>query len=236
MNWGASFASGEWLLLVNNDTLFPEKTLDALITVLTKAPDKIAMIGPVTNAAGNAQRLWMPTLNSDEMLEVGKKLNTSPTGVLLPVYRCDFFCIAIRRSVWQSLGGLDTHFGLGYFEDFDFSLRLMKAGWEQAISEDVFILHVGSATFKASSEAKRLMKNNKTLLKKKHPDAKFQHARLGNLAVLDAYKNLSLIPSAEVNFRREFRLQALQEDVPKSFWKRWLWRRKNKHHLKVKNT
>lgn len=231
MNWASSYARGSWLLLVNNDTLFPEKTLDALIDVLQRAPDKMALIGPVTNAAGNAQRLWMPNLNHLEMLELGVRLNATPTAALLPVYRCDFFCVAVRSSVWQALGGLDTNFGLGYYEDFDFSLRVRQAGWQQAISEDVFILHVGSATFKASKQAKLLMKRNKLLLKRKHPQAQFLHARIGNLEVLKSYEQTPVAARDGIELRRTFRLQALREDAPRSFWKKWLWMRKVKSFL-----
>ena len=42
MNWASSYARGEWLLLVNNDTLFPENTLNALISVLKVAPERLA--------------------------------------------------------------------------------------------------------------------------------------------------------------------------------------------------
>ncbi len=231
MNWASSYARGKWLFLVNNDTLFPENALNALISVLEAAPSNVAMIGPVTNAAGNAQRLWMPSAVTAEMLALGARLNASPTGHLFPIYRCDFFCIAIRKNAWQSLGGLDTSFGLGYYEDFDFSLRLRQSGWSQAMTEDVFILHVGSATFKASKQAKMLMKTNKKLLKKKHPAAQFQHARVGNLEVLKAYKVSSPTVSESTHLRRSFRLQALLEDAPRSFWKKWLWNRKIKSLL-----
>jgi len=161
MNWGASHAQSEWLFLVNNDTVFPPLALDALKRVVREAPADVAMIGPVTNAAGNGQRLWKPDAGPAEWLEIGATLHAHPTHRLMPVYRCDFFCIAIRRDAWDQLGGLDTAFGLGYYEDFDFSLRLRKAGWEQKITEDVFVLHAGSATFQASTEAKQLLKRNK---------------------------------------------------------------------------
>ena len=67
MNLGAQHATGKWLFLVNNDTLFPERALDALKIVLSDAPERVAMIGPVTNAAGNGQRLWMPDASVDEI-------------------------------------------------------------------------------------------------------------------------------------------------------------------------
>jgi len=228
MNWGAAQASGRWLLLVNNDTVFPAGTLDALKQVVREVPPDVAMLGPVTNAAGNGQRLWKPGATHDEWLEIGRWLNEHPTHQLMPAYRCDFFCIAIRREAWDQLGGLDLAFGLGYYEDFDFSLRLTQAGYRQMITEDVFILHVGSATFQGSKSARELIKRNKKLLQFKHPEARFEHTRLGNLAVLQTYQDLKSRRqwTPELEARAQLRLGALTGDAPRSLLKRWLWGRK----------
>ena len=227
MNWGAEQALGKWLLLVNSDTEFAQHALDALKVVLRQVPDKVAMIGPVTNAAGNGQRLWKPEADREEWLRTGEGLHANPSGQLMPAYRCDFFCIAIRTDVWRQLGGLDTAFGLGYYEDFDFSLRLRKAGWEQAITEDVFVFHQGSASFQASKEARALMKHNKKLLQAKHPEARFEHTRLGNLAVMREYQSLKSnhLWSVPLEARWALRFGALVGDAPRGWWKRWFWRR-----------
>lgn len=228
MNWGAAQARGQWLLLVNNDTVFPAHALDALKQVIREAPADVAMLGPVTNAAGNGQRLWKPGATFEEWLQIGASLNQHPTHQLLPAYRCDFFTIAIRRDVWDQLGGLDLAFGLGYYEDFDFSLRLSQAGYRQMITEDVFILHVGSATFQGSKGARELIKRNKKLLRSKHPDARFEHTRLGNLAVLQVYAQLKEqgLWTAELEFRFNLRRDALLGDAPRSVFKRWIWMRR----------
>ncbi|MDE2416334.1 MAG: glycosyltransferase family 2 protein [Burkholderiales bacterium] len=233
MNWGAEKASGQWLLLINNDTIFPAQAIDALKRVLSEAPSDVAMLGPVTNAAGNGQRLWKPDTAHAQWLEIGKWLHWHPTHQLMPAYRCDFFCIAIRRDAWQELGGLDPSFGLGYYEDFDFSLRLAKAGYRQLITEDVFVLHVGSATFKASPAAKALMKRNKKLLQSKHPDARFEHTRLGNLAVLRVYHDLKAAGqwTDALEGRLQLRIGALEGDAPRSILKNWLWKKKIAQYL-----
>ena len=226
MNWGAEQARGQWLLLVNSDTEFAPQALDALKLVLRQVSSKVAMIGPVTNAAGNGQRLWRPEADKDEWLRIGEALHADPSGHLMPAYRCDFFCIAIRADVWRQLGGLDPAFGLGYYEDFDFSLRLRKAGWEQAITEDVFVYHQGSASFMAS-KARALMKHNKKLLQVKHPDARFEHTRLGNLAIIREHQTLKSngFWSPALETRWVLRVGALEGDAPRSWWKRWAWRR-----------
>ena len=228
MNWGADHARGQWLLLVNSDTEFAAQALDALKVVLRQVASNVAMVGPVTNAAGNGQRLWRPEADREEWLRIGAALHANPSGYLMPAYRCDFFCIAIRADVWKQLGGLDPAFGLGYYEDFDFSLRLRKAGWEQAITEDVFVYHQGSASFQASAEARALMKRNKKLLQAKHLDARFEHTRLGNLAVMREYLSLksSGLWSEALEARRTLRFGAIEGDAPRRWWKRWFWQRK----------
>lgn len=228
MNWGAEHAQGQWLLLVNNDTVFPAHTIDALKLVIREVPADVAMLGPVTNAAGNGQRLWKPGATHEEWLKIGGWLNSHPTHHLMPTYRCDFFCIAIRRNVWDELGGLDLAFGLGYYEDFDFSLRLTQAGYRQMITEDVFILHAGSATFQGNAAARALIKRNKKLLQAMHPEARFEHTRLGNLAVLAHYQSLYKTGqwTPELQSRLDLRLGALHADAPRSLIKRWLWKRR----------
>ena len=228
MNWGVSHARGQWILLVNNDTVFPEYTLDALKQVIRDVPANVAMLGPVTNAAGNGQRLWKPEATPADWLQIGQWLNTNPSHHLIPTYRCDFFCIAIRHDVWLELEGLDPAFGLGYYEDFDFSLRLRNAGYEQMITEDVFVLHVGSATFQGSQEARKLIKENKKLLQMKHPDARFEHTRLGNFVAIDSQLKIKRNNqwTLELNERYLLRVNALKQDAPKSLIKRVLWNRK----------
>lgn len=233
MNAAVQHARGRWLLLVNNDTEFAPHALDALKQVLQTAPPNMAMIGPVTNAAGNGQRLYDPSKSKEEWLELGAWLNTNPTGLLLPTYRCDFFCIAIRRDAWDRLKGLDTIFGMGYFEDFDFSLRLRDAGFDQAITEDVFIYHQGSATFSQSSELKRLIRKNKKLMEKRHPAIHFLHVRQCNLESLNAYCHSGQITQNQAYKKRiALRKSAMLIDLPKNPIKKWFWKNKLKNHFK----
>lgn len=226
MNKAASHARGQWLLLVNNDTEFPAHTLDALKKVIQNAPANMAMLGPVTNAAGNGQRLYDPSKSKQDWLELGAWFNTNPTGLYLPTYRCDFFCVAIRRDAWEQLQGLDTIFGRGYYEDFDFSLRLRAAGFDQAITEDVFIYHQGSATFSGNPELHALIKRNKKIMMQRHPGLKFQHTRDCNLEILQQRQYHSLdFNDRKYDLRQQIRALALRKDKPRGLIKRlhWYW-------------
>src|SRR5438132_5051823 len=57
MNAGVGAARGEWVCLVNSDTIFPSGAVQALITTLAALPAQVAMVGPVTHEAGNGQLL-----------------------------------------------------------------------------------------------------------------------------------------------------------------------------------
>ena len=58
------------------------------------------------------------------------------------------FCVAMRRSLLDAVGLLDERFEVGMFEDDDFSRSVRKAGCRVVCAEDVFIHHVGGASFK----------------------------------------------------------------------------------------
>lgn len=226
-------ARGDWVCLVNSDTLFPPGALKALLDTLARCSPTIGLVGPVTNAAGNGQCLRLPNLGFDDVVRVGAaQMAQPPTGLLTPAYRIDFFCVAVRRSVWMALNGLDPVFGKGYYEDFDFSLRARAAGFEQVIAEDVFIAHVGSASFSGlRAEQQALLRRNRALMVQRHPGVRFESVRDGNAAVLR-----HLVAYAEqhgwtdaLKRRAAWRWAALQDDEPRSPLKRLRWRWSNRH-------
>jgi GT2 family glycosyltransferase len=184
------------------------------------------MVGPITNAAGNGQCLRLPQLPMGQIVRVGAAAMQSVTGLLTPTYRSDFFCVAVRREAWQKLGGLDPVFGLGYYEDFDFSLRLAQQGYQQVIAEDVFVAHVGSASFSAMGAAQNAsIRQNRSLLVERHPDVMFEHVRAGNAKALRhllAVANSSGWTEA-LRQRAAWRWAALQWDTPRSPLKRLRW-------------
>ncbi len=239
----------EWLLLINSDTLFPDRSLQAWQQALACAAPHVGIVAPVTNNAGNAQKITLPVPSSKANLNpnlteierikhefetwsrAAKAWIEAPTSLTWNIPRADFFCIAVRTSVWQQLNGLDPIYGRGYFEDFDFSLRARAAGHACVLTEDCLIYHQGSASFKASSEQKQLIRRNHQIFKTRFPNALTPHARQSNLTLMEAQlswlANRKLDSSHDGNLimRLKNRWCATQLDLPRSFFKRWLWQR-----------
>ncbi|HMO35364.1 MAG TPA: hypothetical protein PKA06_04920, partial [Gemmatales bacterium] len=66
----------------------------------------------------------------------------------MEVERLSGFCLLIPKPVLQSVGLLDERFGLGFFEDDDWGIRVRQAGYRLLIALDTYIHHWGSQTFR----------------------------------------------------------------------------------------
>jgi len=52
----------------------------------------------------------------------------------------------IRKSAFQKVGFFDERFTPGNYEDFDYSVRLRRAGYKLVVAESVWLPHVMHAT------------------------------------------------------------------------------------------
>ena len=80
---------------------------------------------------------------------------------MVEVSRLVGFCLLIKRELIDAIGLLDEQFGIGCFEDDDYCLRAITAGFRAVIAGDSFVHHFGSRTFLGSSvDAGSLMREN----------------------------------------------------------------------------
>lgn len=162
-NVGIRAATGEFLILLNNDTYVTPGWVRDLIRPLQRN-SKIGLVGPVTNAIGNEQKIKINYANMSEMIlysrlfTIGRKLQYfEPTSLA-------FFCVAIPRKVIDIIGLLDSEFGLGYFEDDDYCQRARRAGFALCVAEGVFVHHHLSASFGADPPLReKLIRKNKKI-------------------------------------------------------------------------
>jgi len=226
MNFGADLAPAEWVLLLGSDTIFPVGSFVALYAQLKTIPIEVGIVGPVTNEAGTAQKIEFKQQSTAEILALYANKHATVTGLNAPIYRADFFCVAIRKTLWDQLKGLDLSYGRGYYEDFDFCMRAKGLGYACLLLEDVFVYHQGSASFNQDPQQKLLIKNNKKIFCNKFPKAQLLHRRLDNLLVLKHYLNLpsDQLGIKEVQSRIVLRLNIAEQEYPRSFWKKWLWK------------
>ncbi|HEX2975931.1 MAG TPA: glycosyltransferase, partial [Bacteroidales bacterium] len=154
VNQAIKASKGGYMLIANNDIVVTEGWLERMLEVAESDP-RIGIVGPVSNIVSgiqmdeNAKYKTMP-----EMHRYAKKVVKQNAGQTLEYARVSFLCTLIKREVIDLIGGLDERFSPGNFEDDDFCIRSMIAGFKTVIAKDVFIHHYGSKSFRAEGYEK----------------------------------------------------------------------------------
>jgi len=147
-NQGAAAAKGEFVVFLNNDTIVLAHWLDALVRTF----ERDARIGAV------GARLVYPT---ERLQEAGGIIwndghgwnygrnedpNAPAFGYVREVDYCSGACLAVRRSLFESLGGFDTRYSPAYYEDVDLAFRLREAGYRVLYQPASIVVHFEGAT------------------------------------------------------------------------------------------
>lgn len=155
-NLGVGQATGKHLLFLNSDA-FPQQPgwLQPLLSVLDDHPE-IGAVGPrLVHADGSIQHAGMEFLRREEL---GIWINHHPfmglAPMLDPAHQLTLVpaitgaCLAMRRSDFDRIGGWDTGFLIGDFEDSDLCLKLHAEGLRIAYLPTVQLTHLERQSFK----------------------------------------------------------------------------------------
>ena len=167
-NCGLQAASGDYLIVLNNDTYVTRGWILDMIRHLRRHSD-LGLLGPVTNNIGNEAKIEIRYADMAEMASAAYAYTSMHSGEELAVTALGFFCVAMPRAVYEAVGDLDERFGLGFFEDDDYCRRVEQAGYRIAVAEDVFVHHHLSASFNQLEPDRRqaLFDANKALYEEK---------------------------------------------------------------------
>ena len=147
-NQAARFARGEYLVLLNNDTIALPGWLDALVGVAEKHND-VAIVGSkllfpngtVQHAGVITGRLFRIPFHAYYHLD-GRHPNVNHQRELRAVTGA---CMLIRRQVFEELGGLDESFQNG-FEDVDICFKARARGYRVIYEPKSVLYHLEGQT------------------------------------------------------------------------------------------
>jgi GT2 family glycosyltransferase len=171
-NVGIRESRGEIVILLNNDTVVPPGMIGRLVHPLLRnrlRNQEIGLVCPTTNFCGNEARVEPGYEDLSGLPAFAARRAREHAGRLLDLPVAAMYCVAARREVVEQVGPLDEAFGIGMFEDDDYSLRVRQAGYRVVCAEDAYIHHVGQGSFQklSAEEYEALWKRNQSHYERK---------------------------------------------------------------------
>src|SRR5262249_48789652 len=157
-------ARGEYLVLLNNDTLVTEGWLDQLTALAHLAP-QLGLVGPMSNCALPDQcvpalpyRLTVRAASSasggaspldvSAVERFARAWRQEQRGKWMEVDRLGGFCLLVKRAVLAALGPLPAREGLDVFDTDTLCWKARQAGYTLAGCPDLFLHPFGSRTLR----------------------------------------------------------------------------------------
>lgn len=168
-NLGAEHACGDYLLLLNPDTLIFDDSISKMLN-FSKSHSEIGalscLMGPnkeklQKNFFGKFQSLASITIRRYNYQQVDKEKEFFYTDIVTGA------CLMIKKTVFEKIGGFDARFFM-YLEDDDLCKRLVNAGYKNAILNTARIIHLEGKSIKKNNQRKNLYYQSQDLYWQKH--------------------------------------------------------------------
>ena len=141
VNQGVHISKAPYLCILDNDTIVFLEWLERMIKA-AESSEKIGIINPASNSLGFKKPWYLSWEKFANQIAGSQKSNVVEMATAMG------FCMLVKRSVVDQIGGWSEDYGMGYYEDRDFSLRAARAGFSCAVARDAFVYHEEHASFK----------------------------------------------------------------------------------------
>lgn len=159
-------ARGEYLVLLNNDTVVTSGWLNQLTSLINTSPS-LGMVGPMSNYAAEGQlvetvpyrigpRKYTRHGQTEALVDVTEvetfacEFREKHKGNWLHTDRLGGFCVMLKRELYKRLdnqGQLAQWGDLALFDTDILGVKAREAGFNLAICRDLFVHHFGTRTF-----------------------------------------------------------------------------------------
>lgn len=147
-NIGVEEATGELVLLLNNDAYVEPGCIPELVKTMQDNP-AIAAVGPMfLYPNGSVQEVGSIVLENGDIVQVGKGAVWGPDHYTseCAVDYCSAACLLIRRRHFVDVGGFSLQWEPAYYEDADLCLSLRREVGPVLVNPRARVVHVESMT------------------------------------------------------------------------------------------
>ncbi|OPL17729.1 MAG: hypothetical protein AVO35_08680 [Candidatus Aegiribacteria sp. MLS_C] len=153
VNEGMRMAEGDFLLLLNNDTVPEEGSFEALLRELGSSPADVAAAVP---------SIPRPDGTDDGAFQWAFRRGLAVTGQDIggepyPSGACSLW----RREAWEALGGLNGSYAPIYWEDADMGARMTRSGYQMIRCPEISVAHHHASTMGSGAGTSILRERNR---------------------------------------------------------------------------
>ncbi len=150
VNQGLRISHAAFVCILNNDTIPAPGWLERMIEFAATHRD-VGLVNPQCSGHGD-----MPI----DMY--AKKLEDS-RGAYMEMNQCQGFCMLVKREVIAMVGYLDESFGIGGFDDTDYSMRAYLAGYKCVAIKDAYVYHRLHGSFDRAGDREAWVERNQKI-------------------------------------------------------------------------
>jgi GT2 family glycosyltransferase len=145
INQGLKISDAPYACLLNNDTKVTNNWLENMVKIAEVIP-RIGIVSPTSN-----ESFPEDTENTEE--------------IYIELAAADGFCMLIKHKVIEKIGFFDEIFGMGMWEEIDYSRRVYQAGFICVRAKNALVYHYGNKSFGLLEKRnkKRLYKRNRKI-------------------------------------------------------------------------
>lgn len=159
VNQGLEVSRAPYVCILNNDTLPGTGWLTELVEFAEKHPDA-GLLNPLCN--GHIQR-------NLSVNEYAKMVSSSNKDKFMEMNQCQGFSMLIKRDLIDKIGYLDERFGIGGFDDTDYSMRAHRAGYRSVCVYSSYVYHREHASFDKMGQRKKIQSDSEKAYFRKWP-------------------------------------------------------------------
>ncbi len=201
INAGLSKCQGDIITILNNDMVFPKNWFKGLVEVL-ESDEKIGLVAPYLSRSSGLQNVKKTFYSTEELEIFAEMFMKQHENKIIFTHRVIGACMVFKREVIEKIGGNDIWFGLGQFDDDDWCVRTIIAGYKIVVVGKSFVHHISTVTYKQQSPVmKESYRVNKRKFRKKW-GIKRKNQLQGVLENMDFEKEKHYCPTKLEEFNR----------------------------------
>ncbi|MFC1624610.1 glycosyltransferase [Candidatus Omnitrophota bacterium] len=156
LNQGLEISKGDYAMILNNDTLVTKGWLSEMVKV-AESSKEIGIVNPNSNNLGLRRPRWI------SLEKFSERLMKKYKGQYMEMATAVGFCYMVKREVIERIGILSEEYGLGNFEETEYSIRSARNGYRSVFSRASYVWHKEHASFDLIDDFEEMFEKNQKM-------------------------------------------------------------------------